>query len=57
MIWAAASEPYYENVLMDTSRVPGLLAPHGLEVRVSRSFGDEVLPEGLVAIVGRRTAV
>jgi hypothetical protein len=27
---------------------------HGLDVRVSASFGDEVLPEGLVAIVGRR---
>lgn len=54
--WRRADERH-ENVLMDTSQVPGLLAPHGLEVRVSGSFGDEVLPEGLVAIVGRRTAV
>ena len=44
----------HENVLMDTSRLPALLARHGLEVRVSTSFGDEVLPKGLVAIVGRR---
>jgi SAM-dependent methyltransferase len=43
----------HENVLLDTARVPGLLAPHGLDVRVSPSFGDETLPDGLVAIVGR----
>ena len=36
--------------------MPKLLAQHGLEVRVSASFGDEVLPEGLVAIVGQRPA-
>jgi SAM-dependent methyltransferase len=44
----------HENVLLDTSRLPTLLARHGLDVRVSTSFGDEVLPHGLVAIVGRR---
>jgi SAM-dependent methyltransferase len=47
-------EERHENVLIDTSRVPGLLAEHGLEVRVAESFGDEELPEGLVTIVGRR---
>jgi SAM-dependent methyltransferase len=47
-------EERHENVLIDTSRVPGLLAEHGLEVRVAQSFGDEELPEGLVTIVGRR---
>jgi hypothetical protein len=41
-------------VLVDTSRVPALLAPHGLDVQVSPSFGDEELPDGLVAIVGGR---
>jgi SAM-dependent methyltransferase len=46
----------HENVLIDTSLVPALLAGHGLEVRVAPSFGDEELPEGLVAIVGRRPA-
>jgi SAM-dependent methyltransferase len=46
----------HENVLIDTSRVPALLARHGLEVRVSTSFGNEVLQEGLVAIVGQPPA-
>lgn len=46
----------HENVLVDTSRVPPLLALHGLEARVSNSFGDEDLPRGLVAIVGRALA-
>ena len=46
----------HENVLVDTSQVPALLAPLGLEVTVSTSFGDEVHPEGLVAIVGQRSA-
>ena len=47
-------EERHDNVLIDTSRVPGLLAEHGLETRVSRSFGDEELPDGLVTIVGGR---
>jgi hypothetical protein len=44
----------HDNVLVDTTRVPGLLAEHGLETRVSQSFGEEELPDGLVTIVGRR---
>jgi SAM-dependent methyltransferase len=44
----------HENVLVDTSRVPALLAEHGVDARVADSFGDEELPLGLVAIVGRR---
>lgn len=43
----------HENVLLDTARLPGLLAAHGLDVHVSPSFDAETLPEGLVAIVGR----
>jgi hypothetical protein len=46
----------HENVLIETALLPVLLASHGLEVRVSSSFGEEVLPEGLATIVGRRTA-
>jgi hypothetical protein len=34
--------------------VPAFLEEHGVEARVARSFGDEKLPEGLVAIVGRK---
>ena len=46
----------HENVLMDTSRLPAVLSRHGLDVHVSTSFGDEVLPEGLVAVVGERSS-
>ena len=44
----------HENVLVDTTAVPALLKEHGVEARVRESFGDEKLPEGLVAIVGRK---
>ena len=44
----------HENVMVDTASVPGLLAPHGVLVEVRAGFGDETLPEGLVAIVGGR---
>ncbi len=44
----------HENVLVDTSAVPALLAEHGVRARVAESFGDEELPEGLVAIVGHK---
>lgn len=45
----------HENVLVDTAQVPARLAELGVVARVSASFGDEGLPEGLVAVVGRRT--
>jgi hypothetical protein len=41
---------------VDTSAVPALLAEHGVEARVARSFGDEELPDGLVAIIGQKVA-
>ena len=44
----------HENVLVDTGAVPALLAEHGVQARVAESFGDEELPDGLVAIVGRK---
>jgi SAM-dependent methyltransferase len=47
-------QEHHDNVLIDAGRVPALLAPYGVEVRVERSFGDEELPVGLVALVGRR---
>jgi hypothetical protein len=46
----------HDNVLLDTARIPALLAAHGLDVRVAESFGDEQNPEGLVALVGGRPA-
>ena len=47
----------HENVLIDTSRVPGLLAEHGVRATVGTSFGGRVqLQEGLHAIVGTKEA-
>jgi len=40
--------------MVDTARIPALLAEHGVEAEVRRSFGSEQLPTGLHAIVGRR---
>ena len=45
----------HHNVLVDTAAIPAELAQHGLEAEVLPSFGDEELPQGLVAIVARRT--
>jgi SAM-dependent methyltransferase len=44
----------HDNVLIDISRVPALLAEHGVEAKVGTAFGTEVLPEGLHAVIGRR---
>lgn len=46
----------HDNVLIDTSRLPGLLAEHGLDATVAPAFGDEILPEGLRAVIGRKRA-
>ncbi len=47
-------DEHHENVILDTTRVPGLLAPSGVEASIRTSFGDEPLIAGLVAVVGRR---
>ena len=44
----------HDNVLVDTSAVPDLLARHGVQARIAPAFGDERLPSGLVAVVGRK---
>ena len=44
----------HDNVLIDTERVPALLAEHGVEATIETSFGSEQLPEGLRVVVGRR---
>ena len=46
----------HDNVLIDTTRVPALLATHGIEARVAASFGAEELPTGLCALIGHRPA-
>ena len=45
----------HDNVLIDTERVPALLAEHGVDATVEPSFGSEQLPDGLRVIVGRRS--
>ena len=44
----------HDNVMIDTSSVPPLLASHGIDAVVGRSFGDEQLPTGLHTIIGRK---
>jgi SAM-dependent methyltransferase len=49
-------DEHHDNVLVDTSTVPGFLANHGVEAMVRPSFGIEELPVGLKVIVGSRVA-
>jgi SAM-dependent methyltransferase len=44
----------HENVLVDTATVPALLKEHEVDATAAESFGEEELPAGLVAIVGRK---
>ncbi len=44
----------HDNVLIDTARLPALLATHGVEVTLPSSFGAEPLPAGLRVVIGRR---
>lgn len=53
-VWRRDDERH-DNVLVDTARVPDLLREHGVEAAVAPTFGAGALPDGLVAITGRRT--
>jgi SAM-dependent methyltransferase len=44
----------HENVLVDTSLIPALLAGFGVPAAVGRSFGAAELPPGLRAVTGRK---
>ena len=46
----------HDNVMVDTSEVPPLLAAHGVDARVGASFGTEELPHGLHTIIGSKRA-
>jgi SAM-dependent methyltransferase len=46
----------HENVLVDTSLVPALLARHDVAARVGTSFGAEQLPPGLHTVIGVRSS-
>ncbi len=52
-LWRREEETH-DNVLIDTGRIPDVFAAHDVDVEVHRSFGDEDLPTGLFAVVGRR---
>ena len=41
-----------ENVLVDTSLIPALLASHGVEATVGTSFGVAEVPPGLRVVTG-----
>jgi len=45
----------HDNVLIDVSRVPALLAGRGIQSTIGSSFGAERLPAGLRTVIGHRT--
>ena len=47
-------EEHHENVLMDTSRLPALLAGHGVRASIGTAFGDAELPAGLRSVTGSK---
>jgi len=51
--WRRGSE-HHENVLVDTSGIPALLASHGVTATVRTSFGAAELPPGMRAVTGVR---
>jgi SAM-dependent methyltransferase len=44
----------HDNVLIDTTLIPGLLAEHGIEARVGDAFGTEEPLVGLKTVIGYR---
>src|SRR5688572_28978997 len=48
------SDEHHENVLLDTTEIPDLVRPYGLEAAVGTSFGTETPPAGLRTVIGRR---
>ena len=48
------SDEHHTSALVDTARIPPMLATHGVEAVVADSFGGELLPAGLCAVIGRR---
>ena len=50
------SREHHENVLVDTSLIPAMLADSGVRARVGTSFGAAELPPGMRTVTGRKTA-
>jgi len=44
----------HDNVLLDITKVPTLLAEHGVEVTLGSHFGAQQLPEGLYSVIGTK---
>jgi hypothetical protein len=42
----------HDNVLVDTARIPALLAEHGVSATIEPAFGSEKLPVGLKVVIG-----
>jgi hypothetical protein len=51
--WRRSGERH-ENVLVETSLIPALLARHGVQATVGTRFGDAELPPGMRAVTGVR---
>ncbi len=51
--WRRGGERH-ENVLVDTARIPALLAGRGVQATVESRFGDAELPLGMRAVIGVR---
>jgi SAM-dependent methyltransferase len=51
--WRRSGERH-ENVLVDTSRIPALLAGHGVQATVGSAFGDAEMPPGMRVVTGVR---
>jgi SAM-dependent methyltransferase len=47
----------HENVLVDTSLIPALLASHGVQAAVGTSFGAAEVPPGLRAVTGTKAGL
>jgi SAM-dependent methyltransferase len=48
------SEERHDNVLVDTTKIPGLLEAHGVTATIESAFGYEELPAGLKVVIGRK---
>jgi SAM-dependent methyltransferase len=53
--WRRDDETHH-NILIDTERLPGLLAAFGVQATMAAAFGTEQLPTGLRALIGQRAA-
>ena len=51
--WRRDDETHH-NVLIDTARLPALLAAEGVQATVASAFGTEQLPTGLHVLIGQR---